>query len=43
VPLDGKMIDVPVDVRAKLYLKWANRAQARDDEKLRAHEEQADE
>ena len=43
VPLDGKMIDVPVDVRAKLYLEWANRAQARDDEKLRAHEEQADE
>ncbi len=37
VPLDGKMIDVPVDVRAKLYLKWANRAQARDDEKARAH------
>ncbi|MGH6619276.1 MAG: aldolase/citrate lyase family protein [Alphaproteobacteria bacterium] len=38
VPIDGKMIDVPVDVRAKLYLKWANRAQARDDEKARAHE-----
>jgi citrate lyase subunit beta/citryl-CoA lyase len=41
VPLDGKMIDVPVDVRAKLYLKWANRAQARDDEKARAHEKPA--
>jgi hypothetical protein len=28
---------VPVDVRAKLYLKWAQRAQARDDEKTAAH------
>lgn len=37
VPMDGKMIDVPVDLRAKLYLKWANRAKARDDEKARAH------
>jgi citrate lyase beta subunit len=37
VPIDGKMIDVPVDLRAKLYLKWANRAQARDDAKARAH------
>lgn len=37
VPLDGKMIDVPVDVRAKLYLKWANRAAVRDQEKARAH------
>lgn len=37
VPLDGKMVDVPVDVRAKLYLKWANRAQARDVEKRAAH------
>ncbi len=26
VPIDGKMIDVPVDLRAKLYLEWANRA-----------------
>jgi citrate lyase subunit beta / citryl-CoA lyase len=41
VPMDGKMIDVPVDVRAKLYLKWANRAQARDDAKKRAHERTA--
>jgi citrate lyase subunit beta/citryl-CoA lyase len=40
VPIDGKMIDVPVDLRAKLYLKWANRAQARDDAKARAHERQ---
>ena len=38
VPIDGKMIDVPVDLRAKLYLKWANRVQARDDMKARAHE-----
>jgi citrate lyase subunit beta / citryl-CoA lyase len=38
VPIDGKMIDVPVDVRARLYLDWANRAQARDEEKRRAHE-----
>jgi citrate lyase subunit beta/citryl-CoA lyase len=38
VPIDGKMIDVPVDLRAKLYLKWANRAQARDDAKAKAHE-----
>jgi citrate lyase subunit beta / citryl-CoA lyase len=38
VPMDGKMIDVPVDLRAKLYLKWANRAKARDDEKARAHQ-----
>jgi citrate lyase beta subunit len=37
VPIDGKMIDVPVDLRAKLYLQWANRAQARDDEKAKAH------
>lgn len=37
VPIDGKMIDVPVDVRAKLYLKWAQRAQARDDAKRAAH------
>jgi len=38
VPIDGKMIDVPVDLRAKLYLEWANRAQARDEEKARAHD-----
>lgn len=38
VPLDGKMIDVPVDVRARLYLEWANRARLRDDEKAQAHE-----
>ena len=41
VPIDGKMIDVPVDVRARLYLEWANRAQARDEEKARAHEKGA--
>ena len=38
VPIDGKMIDVPVDVRAKLYLEWAARAEARDAAKARAHE-----
>ena len=37
VPIDGKMIDVPVDLRAKLYLEWADRAQVRDEEKKRAH------
>jgi citrate lyase beta subunit len=41
VPIDGKMIDVPVDVRARLYLEWASRAQARDEEKARAHEGRA--
>jgi hypothetical protein len=38
VPIDGKMIDVPVDLRAKIYLEWAARAKARDEEKVRAHE-----
>ncbi len=37
VPIDGKMIDVPVDLRAKLYLKWANRVKARDEAKALAH------
>jgi citrate lyase subunit beta/citryl-CoA lyase len=37
VPIDGKMIDVPVDVRARLYLEWAKRADARDAEKATAH------
>ncbi|MGH8667062.1 MAG: aldolase/citrate lyase family protein, partial [Burkholderiales bacterium] len=37
VPLDGKMIDVPVDLRAKVYLAWANRANARDEQKAAAH------
>lgn len=37
VPIDGKMIDVPVDLRAKLYLKWAFRVKARDDVKEKAH------
>jgi len=41
VPIDGKMIDVPVDVRARLYLEWADRAQARDDEKTKAHQKPA--
>ena len=38
VPIDGKMIDVPVDLRAKIYLEWADRAKARDEAKARAHE-----
>ena len=38
VPIDGKMIDVPVDLRAKLYLKWANRVKARDEAKALAHQ-----
>ncbi len=42
VPLDGKMIDVPVDVRARVFLEWANRAHARDQEKAKAHESRAD-
>ena len=41
VPIDGKMIDVPVDLRARLYLEWADRAQARDAEKAQAHEKPA--
>jgi citrate lyase subunit beta/citryl-CoA lyase len=39
VPIDGKMIDVPVDVRARVYLEWAKRADAREQEKARAHHE----
>ena len=31
-------VDVPVDLRAKIYLEWAARAKARDEEKARAHE-----
>jgi citrate lyase subunit beta/citryl-CoA lyase len=41
VPIDGKMIDVPVDLRAKLYLEWADRVAARDAEKTRAHAQPA--
>lgn len=37
VPIDGKMIDVPVDLRAMVYLEWADRAKARDAEKAKAH------
>jgi citrate lyase beta subunit len=37
VPLDGKMIDVPVDLRAKVYLAWANRVKVRDEQKAAAH------
>jgi citrate lyase subunit beta/citryl-CoA lyase len=38
VPLDGKMIDVPVDLRAEVYLEWADRAAVRDEEKAKAHQ-----
>lgn len=38
VPIEGKMIDIPVDVRAKVYLEWADRARARDEEKANAHD-----
>ena len=38
VPMDGKMIDVPVDLRAKVYLEWADRVEKRDEAKARAHE-----
>ena len=41
VPIDGKMIDIPVDLRAKVYLEWADRARARDEEKTKAHEKLA--
>jgi citrate lyase beta subunit len=41
VPIDGKMIDIPVDLRAKVYLEWADRAAARDEEKAKAHEKLA--
>jgi citrate lyase subunit beta/citryl-CoA lyase len=41
VPIDGKMIDIPVDLRAKLYLEWADRAAVRDEEKAKAHEKAA--
>lgn len=41
VPIDGKMIDIPVDLRAKVYLEWAERAAARDEEKAKAHEKLA--
>ncbi len=41
VPIDGKMIDIPVDLRAKLYLEWADRAAARDEEKIKAHQKPA--
>jgi citrate lyase subunit beta/citryl-CoA lyase len=41
VPIDGKMIDIPVDLRAKVYLEWAVRASARDADKANAHQEVA--
>ena len=38
VPLNGKMIDVPVDLRAEVYLEWAERVAARDRQKIAAHQ-----
>ena len=38
VPIDGKMVDIPVDLRAQVYLEWADRVAARDEGKARAHE-----
>lgn len=35
VPLDGKMIDVPVDRRAKAFLEWGEQCAKRDEEKAR--------
>jgi citrate lyase subunit beta/citryl-CoA lyase len=35
VPLDGKMIDVPVDRRAKAFLEWGDQCENRDAEKAR--------
>lgn len=37
VPLDGRMVDVPVDMRAKVFLEWADRCAERDVEKAEAH------
>ncbi|MDP2952538.1 MAG: hypothetical protein Q8O76_04400, partial [Chloroflexota bacterium] len=37
VPLDGRMVDVPVDTRAKVFLDWAERCAKRDAEKAEAH------
>jgi citrate lyase subunit beta/citryl-CoA lyase len=36
VPLDGKMIDVPVDRRARAFLEWGDQCAKRDAEKARA-------
>ena len=38
VPLDGKMIDIPVDLRAEVYLEWAERVAVRDQQKTQAHQ-----
>ena len=35
VPLDGKMIDVPVDRRAKAFLEWGEQCAKRDTEKAK--------
>jgi citrate lyase subunit beta/citryl-CoA lyase len=38
VPLEGRMVDVPVDLRAKVFLEWGDRALARDAEKAKTAE-----
>ncbi len=35
VPLEGRMVDTPVDLRAKVFLEWGDRAAARDAEKAK--------
>ena len=35
VPLDGKMVDVPVDRRAKAFLEWGEQCAKRDTEKAK--------
>ena len=39
VPLNGKMIDVPVDLRAEVYLEWADRVALREQQKIQAHQQ----
>ena len=41
VPIEGRMVDVPVDLRARVYLEWADRCVQRDAEKTKAHEKTA--
>lgn len=34
VPLEGRMVDVPVDLRAKVFLEWSDRVAERNREKI---------
>jgi citrate lyase subunit beta/citryl-CoA lyase len=36
VPLEGRMIDTPVDLRARVFLEWGDRVAAREAEKAEA-------